>query len=441
MSRVFIITALTILVLGLFFGFWSSLLYLYPDLKVALDFSSLRPLHVSSVLFWILLGATGCVYMALSDLSGGKGLSSQLILLQWILYVIGLAAIYISYFGGKFGGREYWEFPPVLALFIALAWGIFIFNFFKVALKIPRWPVYIWMWMTGAIFFAIIFAENYLWIFPFFREHLPTDMTIQWKVNGSLVGAWNQLLYGTAFYITDKISGNNNNGSSRIAFVMYFLGLFNLMFNWGHHVYTLPTQNYVKYTGYLVSMTEWVFFLKIIYTWKKSLLEYPKNHHLISYRFIIASEFWVFLNMFQALLMSIPALNIYTHGTHITVAHAMGTTIGINSMILMAAFFFFTENKTYNQHKLLNITFYTLQVSLLVFWLSLNIAGIQKGLWQLSENRSAFSTMMEQLRPYFGLASISGLVMMIAFEVLAYYLLTDYIRAIRAKGKNILSQP
>ena len=38
--------------------------------------------------------------------------------------------------------------------------------------------------------------------------------------------------------------------------------------------------------------------------------------------------------------MSIPAFNLYTHGTQITVVHAMGTTIGINTMIVLAGVFY-----------------------------------------------------------------------------------------------------
>ena len=124
---------------------------------------------------------------------------------------------------------------------------------------------------------------------------------------------------------------------------MYFLGLFNLMFNWGHHIYTLPTEKYIRYIGYAVSMTEWIFFIKIFYQWKKSVSTIQKNYHYFPYRFLMAADLWVFLNMAQAILMSIPAINIYTHGTHVTVAHAMGTTIGINSMILLAACFEFSN--------------------------------------------------------------------------------------------------
>lgn len=431
-SRLFMVSALLLLLLGLLFGFLGSLIYLFPDfLKNDLDFSKLRPMHVSSVICWILLGATGCVYSALAGL-GNHIPGYRTMLLQWILWIVAIAGIFYSYITGQFGGREYWEFPPQWALPIAAAWLVFLVNFLRTAIRIPRWPVYIWMWMTGCIFFLFIFIENYLWIIPYFRTHFVTDMTIQWKVNGSLVGAWNQLIYGTAFYLTDKISNNHKVGHSRLAFGMYFLGLFNLMFNWGHHIYTLPAGNYIRYTGYLVSMTEWIFFARIIYNWKRSLNDFQKSYHYFPYRFLIASEAWVFINMGQAILMSIPAINIYTHGTHITVAHAMGTTIGINSMILMAALFIFMGGDTFKKGtRIITPGFYMLQVSLVIFWLSLNIAGIKKGIWQLSPDRGSFSRMMTELHPWFQLFSISGFLLLVSFFVVVFSLLAAYFRKTR----------
>ena len=74
--------------------------------------------------------------------------------------------------------------------------------------------------------------------------------------------------------------------------------------------------------------------------------------------------------------MSIPALNLYTHGTHVTVAHAMGTTIGINSMILFAACFDFFGDRNIAlmaKSRWLNTAFWTAQAALFVFWLSLNM--------------------------------------------------------------------
>lgn len=421
------------LLLGLCFGILAAFIYLYPEfLKDSLGFISLRPLHVSSAMFWIIIGATGCVYNGLKIVAG-KMISTRLALAQWILWIIAVVGIFLSYFTHQFGGREYWEFNPVWALPIAGAWILFLFNFSKLITQVRKWPVYVWMWLTGTVFFLFTFSENYLWLFPYFREHFVTDMTIQWKVNGSLVGSWNQMLYGTAFFLMDRISGSKKVGKNNLAFAMYFLGLFNLMFNWGHHIYTLPTDKYIRYIGYVVSMTEWVFFAKIIYNWKGSVNDMQKHFHYFPYKFLMAADIWVFINMGQAILMSIPAINIYTHGTHVTVAHAMGTTIGINSMILFAACFEFLKPDMFKEikpSKRINFVFWILQVSLLFFWLSLNMAGIKKGMWQLDEHQVSYSKMMHSLQPYFIVFVVAGIGLLMSFAALAVKLLKNVSQSI-----------
>lgn len=428
-GKIFLISALVMLLVGLMLGVLAAHSYIIPDFwKNNLTFNQLRPMHVSSIMLWILLGCTGCIYACLNLLSKNK-ISNFTTILQYFLWVIAAIGIFSSYFFNDFGGREYWEFNPVFALPIILAWLILLFNFYKTVKDLKKWPVYIWMWMTGIVFFILTFTESYLWVFPYFREHFITDMTIQWKANGSIVGSWNQILYGTSFFLMDRISNNKAVGLSKMAFAMYFLGLFNLMFNWGHHVYTLPTDGYVRHVGYMVSMTEWVFFIKIIYTWKQSLKTMKTTFSKFPYRFIVASEIWVFINMGQAILMSIPALNLYTHGTHVTVAHAMGTTIGINTMILLAGCFTFLDIKctsTIKTIKYLNISFWLTQVSLLIFWLTLNIIGIKKGLWQMQNHQETFGNMMDSLHNWFMLFAYSGSLLMLGIGTLATLLLKNY---------------
>lgn len=429
-GNLFLVTSLCMLVLGLIFGILAATIYIFPDfLKHQLGFISLRPLHVSSAMFWIILGATGCIYNGLKH-NITKVSTYRIAFIQWVLWIIAIIGIMISYLMKDFGGREYWEFNPVWALPIAIAWMLFLVNFSVLVRKIKDWPVYIWMWLTGVLFFLFTFSENYLWVFPYFREHFITDMTIQWKVNGSLVGSWNQILYGTAIFLMDKIANTKNTGRSKFAFAMYFLGLFNLMFNWGHHIYTLPTDKYIRYIGYIVSMTEWVFFIKIVFDWRKSISTIQKNYHYFPYRFIMAADIWIFINMGQAVLMSIPAINKYTHGTHITVAHAMGTTIGINTMILLAACFEFFNKK--DKSKTLVYLFWLLQISLLVFWLSLNGAGVQKGIWQLSINQESYSKMMESLRPYFIVFASAGVGLLITLGSFAFILIHSATKATKA---------
>ncbi|MBK7387572.1 MAG: cbb3-type cytochrome c oxidase subunit I [Bacteroidetes bacterium] len=258
-QKLFWKTALILLIIGVWFGVLASSKYLNVSiLGLNLGMISLRPLHVTAITMWILAGVISCVFSFLFSATKFE-FSTLMAFLQWVLFVIAIGGIFTSYFSENFGGREYWEFPPVWAFPLISSWILFVFNFYKSIFKVDKWPVYLWMWFTGGLFFLVTFMENYLWVFPFIREQYLVDTTIQWKSNGSLVGSWNQLIYGTAFYLMDKIKGDSGSSTSKSAYYLYFLGLFNLMFNWGHHIYSLPTHNIVKTIGYLVSMTEWVF--------------------------------------------------------------------------------------------------------------------------------------------------------------------------------------
>ncbi len=428
-SKLFIIVGLLLLTTGILFGLTGALQYLVPDfLKKYLSFEKVRPLHVSSAVFWIIFAAIGSVLTYLQQYTGKKIFSPLLLKIQFAIFTITVFAILVSYCFGVFGGREYWEFHPLLALPIATAWILFIINFIKSVDSFRNLPVYVWMWLTGLFFFLFTFMESYLWIFPYFRNSVVNDMTLQWKSYGSMVGSWNMLIYGCSIYLMEKISVNKKYSHAPIAFVLYFTGLFNLMFNWGHHIYTLPTFPFVKHISYAVSMTELFILGRIIWQWKLSVTTAQKNYHHTAYRFLLAADIWIFLTLILAIAMSIPAINVYTHGTHITVAHTMGATIGINSFLLLAMAFDILNNSCVSINKSIkwiNRGYYTTNISLFIFWISLIIAGIIKAKWQMSETKIPFGTMMIQLRPYFIVFFISGTTLITGFYFIVLPLLRN----------------
>ncbi len=419
-------TALILLVIGVWFGVLASSKYFDLDIAgVHLEMVSLRPIHVTAVTMWIVTGAISCVYIYLYSATKIE-FSVPLAFFQWLMLIFALMGIFSSYFIQKFGGREYWEFPPVFALPLLGSWILFLFNLYKSLFKVSNWPVYFWMWFAGGCFFLLTFLENYLWIFPFIREQYIIDTTIQWKSNGSLVGSWNQLIYGTAFYLMDKIKGDTGTSTSRSAYFFYMLGLFNLMFNWGHHIYSLPTHNIVRTVGYLVSMTEWIFLLKILFSWRSTIDSATKNFHYLPFKFLMAADAWLLLNLIQALLMSIPAFNLFTHGTHVTVAHAMGTTIGINSMILLAGCSEFICSRICLSDKvttMISYLFWTIQISLFVFVVSLDSAGICKIIWQYQVTNGSFTDLSLKLKPWIIIFASSGTFLAVGLSALALVLI------------------
>ena len=395
---VYIQFALVLLICSLLFGILAAMAFLYPEaFNRFLPFYQLRPFHVSATLFWIITGATtGIMYFkkeVFPDVQSGKS-SENIFIIIWIGSIL---AVFGCYAFKLFGGREYWEFPPILCLPLLISWLIYTGTYFTqwFKSKAPK-PGYVYMWSTGIFFFLITFVEQNLWQLPWFRSSFIKEITVQWKSNGTMVGAWNQMIYGTALYIMVKISGNAGIAEGKKVFFFYFLGFTNLIFNWGHHIYNLPAGSWVRNVSYVISMTELLFFVNIIMGFKNTLSEQRKLKHLIPYRFLNAAEFWVFANLILVLFMSVPAVNRYTHGTHITVAHAMVATIGINTMILLGSIGYILkiDEQTDKMRQSINIAYWISQGSLLIFWLSLVAAGIIKGYRSVTLNMTNFQEMM-----------------------------------------------
>ena len=260
------------LAVGMFFGVIGGFQFLFPDFLRELLFTKTRPLHVSLVVAWIFLIAIGGIYHYLPRQCGMKLYSERAVNWHfWIFVVTGLA-ILGCYLSGQFGGREYFEFPPVLSIPIFLTWILFGINYFMTVRQDKKsWPVYYWMWGTGIVFFFITYMEAHLYLIPYFRDTMVREIMVQWKSYGALTGSWNMLAYGTALYLATRISGSDQYARSKMAFGLFFLGFFSLMFGWAHHTYIVPSETWIRTFAYFVSMTELFIFGKIIWDWRSSL--------------------------------------------------------------------------------------------------------------------------------------------------------------------------
>ena len=135
-----------------------------------------------------------------------------------------------------------------------------------------------------------------------------------------------------------------------------------------------------------------------------------------------AADIWVFINLILALIISVPAFNLITHGTHITVAHAMGSTIGINTMILLSSIFYvIREELPQEVHagctKQVQFGYWTANLSLAVFFLALVAAGLGRGLY----DGPSFQDMMVQIRPALLVFAVSGISLMVGIWIVLWH--------------------
>ena len=423
-AKAFLLLSISYLLLGLLLGIIGGLQYILPPfLKEQLAFQKTRPLHVYLVISWIFTAAQAGLYYYLPRIANRPLYWQQGAWIHFYLHTAVSVFIVSSFFLGYFGGREYLEFPPLLGAVIMLSWVPFAINFFfTLKPDYKNAPVYIWSWSTGILFFFITLSESYLWLLDYFHTNIVRDVTVQWKALGSMVGSWDMLVYGTGMYVMEKMSGDNKANRSPLAFFFYFLGLTNLMFNWGHHTYIVPAAPWVKTVAYVISMTELLILGFIILQWRKTMTQARKNYHNISYRLLSYADIWIFLNLTLAIAISVPSWNYYTHGTHITVAHAMGTTIGINTMLLFASVFYIiqNENKPVFEKSKPQISWGILitNISLLLFWGSLLGSGLLKISAKL--NNEVFASIMQKSQPWFKLFAYSGIAIFLGLFLLIY---------------------
>jgi nitric oxide reductase subunit B len=418
----FLLLAVTILIAGGVFGCFAAAQYVFPALfRDGLPFQRTRPLHVYLVISWILTAAIGGLYHYLPPATGRPLPYPRLAGVHFVFHAATICIATGFLAAGIFGGREYQEYPPQTGIMVGLSWILFFPNFFgSVRGRFRHGPVYFWSWTTGLVFYLITTAESFLWLFPWFRDNIVRDVTVQWKSMGSMVGSWNMLVYGTSLYVMERITGDKEAAKSKEAFLLYALGLMNLMLNWGHHTYIVPAAGWVREVSYAISMTELLIFGHLLLQARKKITDARRAWHDAACRFLYAGEFWIFLNLALAILISIPAINRYTHGTHITVAHAMGTTIGINTMLLMGSLFFILTEKgnvgLRPMHRTLLAGTWITNLSLLLFFISMIAGGIIK----ISERTSPFHDSLQKLLPFFRVFMVSGILVFVGLSILAF---------------------
>lgn len=431
----FLITGIISLITAISFGIIATLQYVQFDfLKPILTFNKVRPMHVTGALSWVLLSAIGGIYYYLQQ--EGVLKKKILVMYHFLIFVLTGIGIYLCYSFGIFGGKEYLEFPPILIIPILLGWFLFAYNVISSLIKgFTKKPVYFWMWATGSVFMIYHLSEAYIWLTPYFKDKFLANTALQWKAGGSFVGSWNMLVYGTATYVMAKLSPNSGVGTDKKSFFFYFLGLSNLMFGWAHHVYLIPIAPWIRYFAYMVSMTEWILLVSIIYTWKKSLNFNKSIENKVVIKFLSSTDKWVLINLFVALLISIPAINYYTHGTHVTVAHSMGTTIGINTTILLASISFILQKELpdFNFKPILKgLLFFN--IALILFLITLLFAGASRSQWMYSLEPAAFAAMQYKLKGVYVALAVIGTLLTTTILVMIIPLLSGLIKIVKQKS-------
>jgi nitric oxide reductase subunit B len=319
-------------------------LYSVPSLAPAfqsmgLDLRQLRPLHTTFASAWIFLGGIAVVHRWLQDYGGtptwGDRVRMRIQIISWAIAGLG---ILVTLTLGVGSGREYVGFHPVFSVLIMVGWICYAWNFFRIAgPNFFERPLYLTMWGVGMLFFMVTFVEQHLYLLPGIFSDPLQDMQVQWKATGTLVGSFNLFVYGSIIYIGERISRDPAYGHSKVAYGLFSIGLLNSFTNFAHHSYHLPQDHLVKWISFVVSMMEILILCRASYDLWKLVRTTDQSEFCAARGFFAASKYWSVFILLSAVLISIPPLNAIIHGTYAVTGHAMGATIGIDTMVLLGA--------------------------------------------------------------------------------------------------------
>jgi nitric oxide reductase subunit B len=319
-------------------------LYSVPSLApyfhaIGIDLRELRPIHTAFASAWIFLGGVAVVHRWLQDYGGEPTWGDRWRLrVQVVCWAIAGVGILVSLAIGIGSGREYVGFHPVFSAFILVGWLCYAWNFFRIAGPgFFHRPLYVTMWGVGTLFFIVTFAEQHLYLLSGFFENPLQDLQVQWKATGTLVGSFNLFVYGSIIYISERISRDASYGHSKVAYGLFSIGLLNSFTNFAHHSYHLPQDHLVKWISFIVSMMEILILCRALYDLWRLVRTSEEKAFCAARGSFAASKYWSVFILFSAVLISIPPLNAIIHGTYTVTGHAMGATIGIDTMVLLGA--------------------------------------------------------------------------------------------------------
>jgi len=175
-------------------------------------------------------------------------------------------------------------------------------------------------------------------------------------------------------------------------------------------------------------MSEWIVLFSIIYDWRKGLSKEKKVSYSLAYQLMILADIWVFLNLFLALLISIPSINLFTHGTHITVAHSMGTTIGINTFILLSSLTYILEFEnpfTQLAQNRIKVGIRIFNGFFLAFWIIMLIMGAKKGYWTFFSQNISFAEFQNSLHWIYIMFTMFGIGLLVGLYIIVFELLNN----------------
>lgn len=405
----------TLLFFGLqgFVATMGALDLVFPDLPSPVKFEVGRAIHLYLSTYWPLLGCMGIVYYFFIQEAETELYSRALTWIQLFFYILTGFIAYPLLLLGVLRGTEYQETTWVSDLLLFLTLIIFVYNLTRTYLKpkVPRTRVTLLVMFIGVLSLLVLYIPNVVkYVHPTVNEivrfwivHLWEEMSKELIVFGGLV----------AFFLA--LDNSKRKILEKPLLYQANLLILSATLATGHHYYWVGTPPLWLWVGGIFSVTQTIAIFILVYLIYQGFKGINRNTLNFGTKLaLVLILFSLFYHLAGAALMgliiSIPHLNLYCHGTYITSSHAHLAVFGALGMFILAACIYILTK---------DIGFTKLEVSLsrwaivlingglLTMAGALLVAGLlQTYLWRVAG--MDFSQTHALLRPYLIIRAFGG---------------------------------
>ena len=428
-------------VVGMLVGVFIAAQLMWPALNFDLPwltYSRLRPLHTNAVIFafggsaligtsYYVVQRTCHVRLAFEKLAGFTFWGWQLVIL--------LAAITLPL--GITQSKEYAELEWPIDLLIAVVWVAYGIVFLATIGRRRVKHIYVANWFYAA--FIITVAVLHI----FNNLSIPVSLTKSYPIYSGVIDAMMQWWYGhnaVGFFLTAGFLGmmyyfvpkqaERPIYSYRLSVVHFWALIAIYMWAGPHHLHYTSLPDWAQSLGMVFSVVllapSWGGMINGIMTlsgaWHKL-----RTDPII--KFMIVSLSFYGMSTFEGPMMSIKTVNSLSHYTDWTIGHVHSGALGWVAMMTIGSLYhliprLFNREAMYST-KLIDVHFWTSTIGVVLYTVSMWIAGVMQGLMWRAVNDDgtltySFVESLEATYPYYGLRLLGGVLFFGGMLIMVY---------------------
>ena len=428
-------------IVGMLVGVIIAAQLAWPELNLGipwLSYGRLRPLHTNAVIF----AFGGCALFATSYYIVQRTCHVRLFLGKlaaftfwgWQLVIVA-AAITLPL--GLTQGKEYAELIWPIDLLIAVVWVSYAIVFFGTIATRQIKHIYVANWFFGAFILtvAILHIVNSLALPTSLLHSYPVysgvvDAMVQWWYGHNAVGFFLTAGFlGMIYYFIPKQAGRPVY-SYRLSVVHFWSLIAIYMWAGPHHLHYTTLPDWAQTLGMVFSVIllapSWGGMINGIMTLSGAWHKLRTDPIL---KFMIVSLSFYGMSTFEGPMMSIKTVNALSHYTDWTIGHVHSGALGWVAMISIGCIYallpkLFGREQMYSI-KLIDWHFWTSTIGVVIYIVSMWMAGVMQGLmWRaVNDDGTLTYTFIESVSstyPFYHARLLGGIVFLSGMLIMAY---------------------